>query len=144
MSAARQHALVQAPIEEVWGLISDPARFPEWNDELEVTGVPTRIEKGSTFRLTSPTRFGPKATTAFEVEELDESLREIKIRCQASGFYSHWLLTEAQGNTFADIEFGVEPHGLRQRLWALPLTKAELRQSLDRAIDGVRRVLGRA
>ena len=46
----------------------------------------------------------------FEVEEL-EDLREIKLRCQSSGYYSHWRLTEAQGQTFADVEVGVEPIG---------------------------------
>ena len=141
MAAWRRQALVEAPIEEVWELIADPARFPEWNEEVEVTGVPTRIEKGSTFRRTAPTRFGPKVTTTFEVEELDEDLREIKLRCQTSGFYSHWVLTEARGDTFADVEMGVEPHELTERVWALPHTKTYLRRALDVSLDGLRRVL---
>jgi hypothetical protein len=64
---------------------------------IDVTGVPTRIEKGSTFELTSRGPLG-QATTTFKVEEFD-ALREIKLRCQTSGFYSHWLLTEARSNT---------------------------------------------
>jgi hypothetical protein len=143
MAAWRQQTLVEAPIEEVWELIADPARFPEWNHELEVTGVPTHIEKGSTFRQTAPTRFGLKATTTFEFEEFDESLREIKLRCQSSGFYTHWFLTEARGDTFADVEIGIEPHGLKERMWALPQTKTYLRRALDGALDGMRRLLGR-
>ena len=43
-------------------------------------------------------------------------MREIKLRCQNSGFYSHWLLTEAQGNTFTEVELGVEPKGLLGRV----------------------------
>ena len=48
-----------------------------------------------------------KGTTPFKVEEL-EDMRELKVQCQVSGFYSHWLLTEAQGGTFAQVEMGVE------------------------------------
>ena len=139
----RQQALLEAPIEDVWELIADPSRFPDWSDAVEVTGVPTRIEKGSTFRRTAPTRLGPAATTTFEVEELDERLREIRLRCQTSGFYSHWLLTEARGDTFAEVEMGVEPHGLRGWVLALPLTKAHLRRMADDSVDGLRRVLRR-
>jgi Polyketide cyclase / dehydrase and lipid transport len=143
MATMRQQALVEAPIGAVWELISDPTRFPEWNEEIDVTGVPTRIEKGATFRHTASTRFGPKATTTFEVEEFDESLREIRLRCQTSGFYSHWFLTEARGDTFADVEMGVEPRGLKQRIWALPHTKTDLRRSLDLSLDGLRKALRR-
>lgn len=142
MATWRQQALVKAPIDEVWSLIADPARFPDWSDDVHVTGVPTRIEKGSTFRRTAPTRFGPKATTTFKVEEFDEGLREIRLRCQTSGFYTHWLLTEARGDTFADVEMGVEPHNLKERMWSLPHTKTYLRRALDRSLDGLRRALG--
>lgn len=141
MACWRQQALIEAPVEDVWGLIADPARFPEWNESVEVTGVPTRIEKGSTFRRRAPTALGPKATATFEVEQFDESLREIRLRCQLSGYYSHWYLTEAQGNTFADVEMGVEPHGLKERVWALPQTKGYLHRAVDASLDGLRRVL---
>ncbi len=143
MSTSRKQVLVNAPIEDVWELVSDPARFPEWNAEVEVTGVPTRVEKGSTFRRTAPTALGPRMTTTFEVVQLDEDLREIKLRCQTSGFYSHWLLTEAQGDTFADVELGVEPSGLRERVMSLPNTKSYLRRALDVSLDGLRTVLAR-
>jgi hypothetical protein len=139
----RQQTLVEAPVEEVWRLIADPARFPEWNDHVDVTGVPTSIEKGSTFRRTGPTRFGPRMTTTFEVEEFDEDLREIKLRCQTSGFYSHWTLTEARGDTFADVELGIEPHSVKERMFSLPHTKPHLRRALEGSLDGLRRVLRR-
>jgi len=33
-------------------------------------------------------------------------MRELKMKCQVSGFYSRWLLTEARGGTFAELELG--------------------------------------
>ena len=57
--------------------------------------------------------------TTMAIEQLDD-LREIHMRCTDTGTYARWLLTEAQGNTFVDVEFGMDPIGaskqaLRQR-----------------------------
>jgi hypothetical protein len=112
-------------------------------ERVEVTGVPTRIEKGSTFRQTTPTRLGPKATATFQVEKFDQDLREIRLRCQSSGFYSHWLLTEARADTFAEVEVGIEPHGFKKRVVSLPMTRTYLRRAADVSLDGLRRVLRR-
>jgi uncharacterized protein YndB with AHSA1/START domain len=143
MAAWKQQALIEAPVEDVWALLEDPERYPEWNEEtVAVTGAPTRIEKGSTFELTGAAPLGRQATTTFKVEELDE-LREIKLRCQTSGYYSHWVLTEARGNTFADVELGVEPlPGLRARALGAIHTKGYLRHALEQSLDALRRAVG--
>ena len=103
MSSRKQQALIQAPVTEVWEILCDPARSPDWDpDVLAVTGAPIRIEKGSTFDLTGRGPFGMKATTTFKVEEL-EDLHELKMKCQVSGFYAHWLLTQAQDGSFTVV-----------------------------------------
>ena len=143
-SSYKQQALIEAPVEKVWALLEDPERFPEWSGTMEVTGAPTRIEKGSTFELTSRGPLGRKSTTTFEVAEL-EDLHEIKLLCQRSGYYSHWALTDARGSTFADVEFGVEPRpGLEARAIGALHTKRYLRRTLEQTLDGLRRALGRA
>lgn len=142
-SSLKQQVLIEAPVEDVWELLADPARFPEWNgDSIEITGVPDSIEKGSTYRQTTRGLLGARYTTTFEVAELDE-LHEIKLQCQTSGYYSHWLLTEARGDTFAEIEYGVEPRGLRQRLVGATITSGALRGYMTDSVDGIRRLLGR-
>ena len=143
MACWKQQALIQAPLQAVWDLLTDPARFPEWSLEpVEVTGVPTQIEKGSDFRVTARGPLRMKGTTTFRVEELDD-MREIKVRCQTSGFYSHWLLTDAQGGTFADVEYGVDPEGVsRQALvWGPLHTKRYLRRAAENTLDGLQRAL---
>jgi len=145
MTAWKQQALVEAPVDEVWGLLVDPARFPDWSGEtLKVTGMPIQIEKGSTFELTARGPLRIKSTTTFKVEEL-EDMREIKLRCQYSGFYSHWLLTEAQGNTFTEVELGVDQQGLEKqaRVAGALHTKGYLRRATEETLDGLRRALGR-
>ena len=45
-----------------------------------------------------------------------------------SGYYSHWVLTEAQGQTFADVEIGIEPIGLHGRVAQRAFPKSEAAQ----------------
>ncbi len=80
-------------------------------------------------------------TTTFKVEEFDE-LHEIKLRCQTSGYYSRWILTDARGSTFVDVELGVERvPGLQSRLSEVMHTKRYLRRALDQSLDGLRRAV---
>jgi hypothetical protein len=143
MSSWRQQATVEAPVEEVWALVGDPSRYPEvmGDDIVAVTGLPSAVEKNATFRQTSNLGF-MKTTTTFLVEEY-EGLREIKLRCQSSGYYSHWLLTEAKGDTFIDLEIGMDPIKLRYRAFDSLGGKRAWRGMAERALDGVRRVVGR-
>ncbi len=142
MSSWKQQALIQAPVTEVWEILCDPARSPDWDpDVLAVTGVPIRIEKGSTFDITGRGPLGMKATTTFKVEEL-EDLHELKMKCQVSGFYAHWLLTQAQDGTFTEVELGIEPvesQSLRGRVGAALHTKSYLRTQVEKLLDGLRR-----
>ena len=128
-------------------MLCDPSRAPEWaEDVIAVTGGPATIEKGSTFRITARGPLGLKATTPFKVKELDD-MRELKMQCQVSGFYSHWLLTEAQGGTFTELELGVEPietkRGIQGRAIGALHTKSFLRRATEKALDGLRRAVGR-
>jgi hypothetical protein len=143
MSTWTQQALIEAPVQRIWELLGSPERYAEWAaDVIEVTGAPTRIDKGDTYRQTGLGLLGRPSTTTFVVEELDD-LREIKLRCQASGYYSHWRLTEAQGQTFADVELGVEPIGLHGQMARLVMTKKQLRRVTEESLDGLRRACGR-
>jgi uncharacterized protein YndB with AHSA1/START domain len=135
-------------VSEVWDLLSDPARASEWADDvIEVTGGPARIEKGSTYRVTSRGPFGLKATTPFTVEQL-EDMRELKMQCQVTGFFTHWVLTEAQGGTFTELELGIEelPQGrsIRGRAMTALHTKSFLRGTVEKTLDGLRRAVGRS
>ena len=81
---------------------------------------------------------GRKDTTTFKVTEL-EDLHEIKLQCQVSGYYSHWRLTEAQGQTFADVELGVEPIGVQGQVARVLFSKRALRQVTAESLDGLKR-----
>jgi uncharacterized protein YndB with AHSA1/START domain len=146
MASWRQEALIEAPVEEVWEVLADPVRGPDWDqDVLAITGAPVKIEKGSSFELTGRGPLGLKATTTFKVEEFEE-MHELKMKCQTSGFYAHWLLTKAQDSTFAQLELGHEQEFPRERMLkeravrAL-YTKSYLRRAVEQTLDGLRKVV---
>ena len=73
-------------------------------------------------------------------EEL-EDMRELKMQCQVSGFYSHWRLTEAQGGTFTEVEMGVEEieakRGIQGRVIGALHTKNFLRRAAEGVLDNL-------
>jgi|SRR5215217_5708792 len=146
MASWRQQALIEAPVEEVWEVLADPVRGPDWDqDVLAITGAPVKIEKGSTFELTGRGPLGLKGTTTFKVQEFDE-MHELKMQCEASGFYAHWLLTKAQDGTFTQLELGHEQEvlpepALKDRAVRALYTKSYLRRAVDRTLDGLRRAV---
>lgn len=147
MASWKQQAMVDAPVREVWELLCDPARGPDWDEDvIAVTGAPDKIEKGSRFDVTSRGPLGFTATTTFEVEELHD-MHELKMKCQVSGFYAHWLLTPAQEGTFAEVELGIEPleakPSLRGRMAGALHTKSFLRRQVEKLLDSLRQAVSR-
>ena len=140
MPSWRQQALIDAPVQEVWSYVGDPARFPEWaHNVINVTGL-AEVEEGAEFRQTTRTPVGKTEETTFRIEELDD-LHEIKLRCTKSGYYSRWVLTDAQSSTFADVEIGIDPTALQYRVFFGALGKRYLRRIAEQTIDGLRSAL---
>jgi hypothetical protein len=127
--------LIQAPVDVVWSLVGDPARYPEWaGNVLEVTGLAT-VEEGATYRQQGRTPIG-KSTTTFVVDDLDD-LHEIRLRCLDSGYFAHWQLTEARGETFAEVEIGMDPAHLGYRAFDVVLGRRWYRRLVDDSLTQV-------
>jgi uncharacterized protein YndB with AHSA1/START domain len=143
VSSWRQQVVIEAPVEQVWAYVGDPRTYPEWaGSVISITGLAT-VEPDAEFQQVSKTPLGGKAETTFKIEELDD-LHTIKLRCQQSGYYSRWVLTEAQSSTFAEVEIGIEPTAVQYRLLFGAMGKRYLRRLVEQAIDGVRTRLQRA
>jgi hypothetical protein len=128
--------VIEAPVGQVWAWVGDPRRYPEWaGNIISVTGLAT-VEADAEFQQISQTPFKPTETT-FKIEELDD-LHAIKLRCQQSGYYSRWVLTEAQSSTFAEVEIGVEPTAVQYRILFGAMGKRYFRRLSEQAIDGLR------
>jgi hypothetical protein len=70
------------------------------------------------------------------VERLDD-LHEIHLRCTKTGTYSRWLLTEAQGSTFVDVEFGMDPMTMSYRVFDSILGKRYFNRWLESSLDAL-------
>jgi hypothetical protein len=131
MSAVRRQALINASPNKVWELVGDPRRHPEWWPRvIEVRGE--TFDEGSNYAQVTKDPNGQIETT-MKVERL-ENLREINMRCTNTGTYSRWLLTEAQGDTFVDVEFGMDPIGVKYRVFDAAIGRLYFGRWLDKSL----------
>ena len=140
MSAYRHQAHLNAPLTEVWTLVATPTRYPEWWPRvLEVRGE--RFEEGDEWVQVTKGP-GGRAEADFLLERRDD-LRSIRMSCQLTGYYADWLLTPAQGGTFVELEMGIQPARLGDRLFDITLGRSYFRRwckeslgALQEASDG--------
>jgi len=138
MSACREHAHLDAPLEEVWRLVGSPTRYPEWWPRvIEVQGE--RFEQGDEFAQVTKGAVGKEATN-FLIEHR-EDLRALRMSCQVTGMYADWLLTPAQGGTFVELEMGMLPRRLGDRVFDRALGRPYFRRWAGQSLDGLRRAL---
>ena len=137
MSTINEQALLHAPVPTVWELVSDPRRYPEWFPRVfEIQGE--RFEEGAEFVQLSHQPLIGRDEAHFLIDRKEE-LREIRMHCTISGMFVHWQLTDAQGDTFLNAAFGMEPIRRRDRLIDLTLGRRFFRHWLVEAVEGLRR-----
>jgi uncharacterized protein YndB with AHSA1/START domain len=135
VSEHRQQAHLEAPLEAVWGLVGEPDRYPEWWPRVvEVHGE--RFEQGDEYAQVTQGPLG-KMNTNFLLERRD-NLREIRMTCQLSGTYAEWLLTPAQGGTFVELEMGMDPRRVSDRVFDRLAGKQFFRRWASQSLDGLR------
>ncbi len=135
MAAYRQHAHLEAPLEVVWGLVGTPSRYPEWWPRIiEVRGE--RFEQGDEYAQVTQSP-GGKVESNFLLERRD-NLRSIRMSCELTGTYAEWLLTPAQGGTFVELEIGMQPRRLGDRVFNLAAGKSYYRRWASQSLDGLR------
>ena len=136
MSAHREHAHLDAPLEVVWGLVGTPSRYPEWWPRvIEVRGE--RFEEGDEYVQITKDPVGTAAETNFLLDRRDD-LREMRMSCQLTGMYAHWQLTPAQGGTFVELEMGIQARRVGDRLFDLAAGRVYFRRWANQSLDGLR------
>ena len=108
MSAHREQAHLDAPLEDVWQLVGSPTRHPEWWPRvIEVHGE--RFEQGDEYAQVIKGALGTSSSN-FLIERRDD-LRQVRMSCQLTGMYADWLLTPAQGGTPWDCSVDFDDSG---------------------------------
>jgi uncharacterized protein YndB with AHSA1/START domain len=112
----RHQALIDSPVEDVWAVVSDPRTHPEWwPDVLDVQLDEPLVEGGEYTRTSKPVPFLDAMESVWVAERL-EDLKEARFRCTLSGSWARFTLTPAQGETYVELESGIDPTTLRWRL----------------------------
>jgi len=114
----RHQALIDAPVEDVWAIVSDPRTHPEWWPDVVDVRVDTDeplVEGGSYVRSSKLVPFLDAVEAVWVAERL-EDLKEARFRCTVSGTWARFTLTPAQGETYVELESGIDPTTLRWRL----------------------------
>jgi hypothetical protein len=134
MSTYRQQAHLDVPIETVWELVGNPLRHPEWWPRvIEVRGE--RFDEGDQYAQVTRGPIGSEETR-FLVERRSE-LREIQMRCLKTGTYAQWLLTEARGGTFVDLELGMDPSGVGPQVFDAIVGRLYFRRWGDQSVEAL-------
>jgi uncharacterized protein YndB with AHSA1/START domain len=96
-------ALCRAPVEEVWKLLFDPARFPEWWVGIEA------VHQDAPGEFTQ----WPTGYPDFPMPQklrVDQANERITISCQVSDIDIVWQLTEAGTGTSINVNVALPEH----------------------------------
>jgi uncharacterized protein YndB with AHSA1/START domain len=139
----RQQVLIEAPVERVWELLGDPNRHAEWWPTV-VHSECDELSQGCRYRAVVKNPRGKQEDHVMQLERLD-SCHEVLIRCVEIGTYTRFVLTEAQGGTFVDAEFGIEPNTAGMHMVSVVAGRRILRRWLDESVQALQQaVLERA
>jgi hypothetical protein len=131
----RQQTLIEAPVEVVWGLVGDPNRHDQWWPTV-VDSECDELEQGCRYRAVVKNPRGKEEEHTFLVEQLDDR-REVVIRCVEIGTYTRFQLAEAQGGTFLDAEFGIDPQSTGMHVVSVLAGRRILRRWLEQSVDAL-------
>jgi uncharacterized protein YndB with AHSA1/START domain len=139
--ATRQQVHIDASPEAIWSLVGDPNRHPDWWPEmLEVECAD--LSEGCRYRGVVK---GPFKAEEHEltIERLD-GCREVSIFCEGTGVTTRFMLTEAQGGTFVEGRFSVDPASLGMRALTAVSGRRFLRNWLERSLANLKTAAERA
>jgi uncharacterized protein YndB with AHSA1/START domain len=138
VSTYRAQVHIDAPLDEVWALVGNPATYPEWWPvAVEIRGE--RFEVGDPF--TQVLGIAGRRLEYSRIIDRREELKELRWHCPTTGGFQHWLLTDAQGGTFVDMEMGMNPPALRYGLFDKTMGRWVIKRWSEQAVDGLRQTL---
>jgi Polyketide cyclase / dehydrase and lipid transport len=136
-----QQAYIDASPETVWELVGDPNRHPDWwPDVLEVECADLR--EGCRYRGVVKGFF--KASEHDLVIERLDTCQEVCITCEGTGVMTRFVLTAAQGGTFVEGHFSIEPDSVGMKVVSVVSGRRVMRSWLERSLENLKNVAERA
>jgi uncharacterized protein YndB with AHSA1/START domain len=132
----RQQALIEAPVGEVWDVVSDPRTHPDWWPDVVAIEAPADVDEGDRYVHSSKMMpFVDAVDSVWVVERMSE-LKEAQFRCTMTGTYARFQLTPAQENTFVELEVGMDPTSWQWKL-AQPVFSLQFKRWLMSVLDAL-------
>jgi uncharacterized protein YndB with AHSA1/START domain len=138
----RGHVVIEAPVDDVWAVVSNPRTHPDWWPDVHNVRVDGEVSEGGEYTRVDPTIAFLKMADAVWVAERLEHLKEAHFRCTVTGTYARFALTPAQDDTFVEIETGMLPPSFRWRA-AKAVSTPHLKRWMRDVIDELPRVVAR-
>jgi uncharacterized protein YndB with AHSA1/START domain len=138
--SSTQQTHIQAPPTAVWELVGDPNRHPAWWPEMLETDC-ADLEEGCRYRGVVKGAFGADEHEML-IERLD-NCEEVSIRCDGTGVTTRFRLTEAQGGTFVEGHFAIEPNSIGWRMIGAVVGRRYMRSWLERSLENLKQAAER-
>lgn len=139
--SSTQQVHIDAPPTAIWRLVGDPNHHPDWWPEMLETDC-TDLEEGCRYRGVVKGPFGADEHEML-IEQLD-NCEQVSISCEGTGVTTRFRLTEAQGGTFVEGYFAIEPDSLGMKMIGAVIGRRYMRSWLERSLDNLKRAAEQA
>jgi hypothetical protein len=139
--SSTQHAFIDASPDQVWELVGDPNQHPGWwPDVLEAECAD--IREGCRYRGVVKGVFRAEERDLF-IEKLDDC-REVSIFCEGTGVTTRFTLAEAQGGTFVEGHFAIEPNSIGATVFGALAGRRIMSSWLQSSLENLKHVAERS
>jgi uncharacterized protein YndB with AHSA1/START domain len=139
--SSTQQAHIQAAPMTVWELVGDPNHHPAWWPEMLEADC-ADLEEGCRYRGVVKGPFGADEHEML-IERLD-NCEEVSIRCEGTGVTTRFRLTDAQGGTFVEGYFSIEPESLGMKMIGAAIGRRYMRSWLERSLANLKQAAEQA
>jgi uncharacterized protein YndB with AHSA1/START domain len=136
-----QQTFIDAAPETIWELVGDPNRHPDWWPGI-VEVECADLREGCRYREVVKGFFKPQEHDIL-IERLD-TCQEVCISCQDTGVTTRFVLTGAQGGTFVEGHFAIDPNSIGTKVVAAVTGRRMMRSWLERSLENLKNVAERA
>jgi hypothetical protein len=138
--SSTQQAFIDADPETIWQLVGDPNRHPDWWPGV-VDVECADLREGCRYREVVKGFFRPQEHDIV-IERLD-TCQEVCISCQDTGVTTRFVLTGAQGGTFVEGHFSIEPTKVGPKVVTAVMGRRFMRSWLERSLENLKRTAER-
>lgn len=124
----------------MWELVGDPNRHSDWWPEMLEADC-ADLEQGCRYRGVIKGPFGADEHELL-IERLDDC-HEISIFCDGTGVTTRFRLADAQGGTFVEGYFAIEPNSPGMKMLGALIGRRFMRSWLERSLENLKRAAER-